>query len=62
MKTLIFEEKWGDLIKEAFNYSAIVHGTNCFNTMGGGIALGIAKVFPEAEEADKKLILVTSIN
>jgi len=51
-----FEEKWGDLIKEAHNYDAIVHGCNCFNTMGGGIAYGISKCFPEAAEKDKKTI------
>lgn len=32
----------------------IVHSCNCFCTMGGGIALEIARRFPEASEADQK--------
>lgn len=33
-------------------FDVIVHGCNCFNTMGAGIARTIAEVFPEAEKAD----------
>jgi len=51
-----FTEKWGDLIKEASNYDAIVHGCNCFNSMGAGIAAGVAKVYPEADRVDKQSI------
>lgn len=36
------------------NYKNIVHGCNCFNTMGKGIAKTIAKKFPCAKEADQK--------
>ena len=32
----------------------IVHGCNCFATMGAGIALYIASAFPEAKRADKQ--------
>lgn len=46
------KEKWSDLILESNNYDAIAHGCNCFNTMGGGIAYGISKSFPEARVAD----------
>ena len=34
----------------------IIHGCNCFNTMGAGIALEIKNTFPEAYEADLKTI------
>ena len=44
----------GDLVSMALNnyFDVIVHGCNCFNTMGKGIALDIKKYFPEAYEAD----------
>ena len=37
-------------------FDAIVHGCNCFNTMGAGIALQIKNRYPEAWEADKTTI------
>ena len=45
----------GDLIKMALNgdFNLIVHGCNCFCTMGGGIALQIARNFPRAEKVDR---------
>ncbi len=44
----------GDLIKLAIGgeFDVIVHGCNCFHTMGGGIAKTIKKEFPEAYCAD----------
>ncbi len=44
----------GDLIKLAKTgkFDVIVHGCNCFNTMGSGIALTIKKEFPEVYAAD----------
>jgi O-acetyl-ADP-ribose deacetylase (regulator of RNase III) len=44
----------GDLIKLALNgeFDLIVHGCNCFCTMGAGIAKGIKLQFPEAYAAD----------
>lgn len=44
----------GDLIKLSVNgeFDLIVHGCNCFCTMGAGIAKGIKDAFPEAYEAD----------
>ena len=42
----------GDLLRDAEQYDVIVHGANCFNTMGAGIALGVSKLFPQAERAD----------
>ena len=44
----------GDLIKLAIkgDFDVIIHGCNCFCTMGAGIALTIKKVFPEAYQAD----------
>ena len=48
----------GDLIKLAKKgkYEAIVHGCNCFNTMGSGLAPQIARSWPGAQEADNKTI------
>ncbi len=53
---MINKEINGDLIGLALNneFNAIIHGCNCFNTMGKGIAYTIKKVFPEAYEADRK--------
>lgn len=34
----------------------IVHGCNCFNTMGGGIAAQIAVQFPDARMADDETV------
>lgn len=47
-------EVWGDLIKDAKNYDAIIHGCNCFNVMGAGIAAQVQKVFPEAYKVDQE--------
>jgi O-acetyl-ADP-ribose deacetylase (regulator of RNase III) len=44
----------GDLIALALEgrFDVIVHGCNCFCTMGGGIAWSIQEEFPEAYKAD----------
>ena len=44
----------GELIKLAIGgeFEVIVHGCNCFCSMGAGIAKSIKEVFPEAYEAD----------
>jgi O-acetyl-ADP-ribose deacetylase (regulator of RNase III) len=46
----------GDLIKLALEgkFDVIIHGCNCFCTMGAGIARQIKSTFPEAYEADCK--------
>lgn len=46
----------GDLVKLALEgqFDVIVHGCNCFHTMGAGIAKTIARIFPEAFEADRQ--------
>lgn len=46
----------GDLLAMALNgdFDAIVHGCNCFHTMGGGIAAQVRRQFPEAYQADLK--------
>lgn len=48
----------GDLIDMGKNgdVDIIVHGCNCFNTMGGGIAYQIANHFPDAKLADEETI------
>lgn len=49
---------YGDLIDLAKKgeFDVIVHGANCFNTMGGGIAKQIREQFPEAYAADCKTV------
>lgn len=44
----------GDLVKMACagEFDIIVHGCNCFCTMGAGIAKSIKSVFPEAYQKD----------
>ncbi len=44
----------GDLIRLALSgaFDVIVHGANCFGTMGAGIAKAICDEFPEAYAAD----------
>lgn len=48
----------GDLILLAKDgkFDVIIHGCNCFHTMGAGIARVIKSVFPEAFEADKETV------
>ncbi len=48
----------GDLIDLALKgkFEIIIHGCNCFNSMGKGIAKSIKNIFPEAYEADMKTI------
>lgn len=48
----------GDLLKLAMDgkFDVIVHGCNCFCTMGAGIAKTIKQKFPEAFEADLKTV------
>lgn len=45
----------GDLIAlgKSGRFDVIVHGCNCFHSMGAGIAKAIAAEFPEALEADR---------
>lgn len=45
----------GDLIERALEgkYDLIVHGCNCFNNMGSGIAVPIKHNFPDAYLADR---------
>jgi O-acetyl-ADP-ribose deacetylase (regulator of RNase III) len=48
----------GDIVKlgKAGQYKAVVHGANCKNTMGAGLAPQIAKAWPGAWEADQRTI------
>jgi len=36
------------------DYDVLIHGCNCFNIMGGGVAKQVAKRFPAAFEADAR--------
>lgn len=40
-------------LAEAGNFDVIVHGANCFNTMGGGIAREIKERYPMCAEIDR---------
>lgn len=42
----------GDLIKLSDQFDVIIHGCNCFHTMGAGIAYQIKNTFPKAYNAD----------
>ena len=46
----------GDLIElaKAGEFDVIVHGCNCFNTMGSGLAKKIHEAFPEAYLVDQR--------
>jgi O-acetyl-ADP-ribose deacetylase (regulator of RNase III) len=48
----------GDLLElgKLNKFDIIMHGCNCFNTMGGGIALQIANRFPDAKLADDETV------
>lgn len=50
------KEVKGNLISLAKEgqFDVIIHGANCFHTMGAGIAKSIKKEFPKAFEADKE--------
>ena len=55
-KNLEMHKLKGDLIKLALrgDFDVIVHGCNCFCTMGAGIALAIKSTFPDAYQSDLK--------
>lgn len=48
----------GDLLRlaEQGHFDIIVHGCNCFNTMGSGIAKQVKAEYPEAYAADCKTV------
>jgi O-acetyl-ADP-ribose deacetylase (regulator of RNase III) len=50
------KQRYGNLVREADLglFDVILHGCNCQNTMGAGIALTIKKQWPAAYEADTK--------
>lgn len=48
----------GDLLAlgKDTTFDIIMHGCNCFNVMGGGIAAQIAQQFPDAHLADQETV------
>lgn len=48
----------GDLIKlgKDNEFDIIMHGCNCYNTMGAGVAAQIAQQFPDAKLADDETV------
>lgn len=53
-----FNTCYGDLLEYAASgrFDVIVHGSNCFCTMGGGIAASISSRFSAALKADRETI------
>lgn len=47
-------ERFGNLVEEAYSFDVIIHGCNCHNTMGAGIAKTIRERWPGAYDADTK--------
>lgn len=52
-----FDVVKGDLIQlaEQGMFDIVLHGCNCFHTMGGGIAGQIVRKYPEVLESDKRV-------
>lgn len=48
----MLKEIIGDLFDEEHKFDVILHGCNCFHTMGAGVAGIISRKFPEAYTAD----------
>lgn len=48
----------GDLLAMGKNneFDIIMHGCNCFNVMGGGIAMQVSTQFPDAKLADDETV------
>lgn len=44
------------LLAQQGHFDVIIHGCNCFHTMGGGIAYAVKSLFPEAYEADLETV------
>jgi O-acetyl-ADP-ribose deacetylase (regulator of RNase III) len=43
-------------LAEAGEFDVVIHGCNCFNTMGGGIAREIRERYPSVARADKMTV------
>jgi O-acetyl-ADP-ribose deacetylase (regulator of RNase III) len=46
----------GDLLEMIDEFDVVVHGCNCFNTMGSGIARQIKNAYPDVYAADRATI------
>ena len=55
---MILETIKGDIFHpfEDGIYAALVHGCNCFHTMGGGIARSVRLLYPEAYDSDLQTV------
>jgi len=53
---MIVEYIKGDVTVLAEKYDVLVHGCNCFNTMGSGVAKAIATKWPGVVDADNRTI------
>lgn len=52
----MYKEVKGNIFDHTDKYGVLVHGCNCWNTMGGGIAKTIKELYPGAYEADCQTI------
>lgn len=59
MSSRIYREVEGDLIKlfQEGEFDAIVHGCNCQNIMGAGIAKSLADAYPDLLKIDKEYMI-----
>lgn len=48
----MYKEVKGNIFDHERDYDVLVHGCNCYCTMGSGIARTIRELYPEAYEAD----------
>lgn len=48
----MYKEVKGDIFENMHNFDVLIHGCNCFCTMGAGIAKIIKQKFPSAYDAD----------
>lgn len=55
---MAIKEIYGDLIQMGLDkkIDVLVHGCNCFNNMGSGIAVAVKDNFPEAYEHDQQTV------
>lgn len=58
MFDIVAEHVTGDIVDFANSgeYDVVIHGCNCFNTMGSGVALALAREYPAIERVDNETI------
>lgn len=60
---MIVKTEYGDIIELSKIYGyPMIHGCNCFHTMGAGLALQVKKQFPNAYNVDKEETIAGDIS